>query len=84
MMDDAVCEVGTAVLQYVEKCLVSIFNKCENVMSAIQAATDTAKETTEVAYRAVENIMVQKENEEALRKESKSCGWTYVCSSSQR
>ena len=65
-------------LQYVEKHLVPIFSKCNNITSAIQMVTDTAKEATEEAYRAIENITVQEENEEVLRKGSESCWRTYA------
>ena len=78
IMDDVARGVGTAVLQYVEKCLAPMLNKCKNITSAIQVTTNTAKEAAEEAYRAVENIMVQRENEEALRKEGESCGQTYA------
>ena len=78
MMDDAARGVGTAVLQYVEKHLAPIFNKCKSIMSAIQVTTNTVKEPVEEAYRAVESITFQRENKRALRKESKSCRQTYA------
>jgi len=51
MMDKAACNVGMAVLQYVEKHLAPIFNKCNSVTSDIQVVIITAKDATEEAYR---------------------------------
>ena len=63
MMDKAAHTIGTAIQQYVEKCLTPILNKLDNASDNLQTATQTAREATGEVKKAVEKATAHEENE---------------------
>ena len=63
MMDKAARSIGTAVHQYIEKCLTPILNKLDNASDNLQTATQTAREVTGEVNKAVEKDTEGEENE---------------------
>ena len=63
MMDEAARTIGTAVQQYIEKCLMPILNKLDNASDNLQTATQTAREATGEVNKAVGKATARKENE---------------------